>query len=586
MRTVALVVGCLPLAASSASAPQEAAWDAVAGIEWDARAVEHLLNRAGFGARPGTVERWVARDPAALVEHLLAPPALEEPPVVPRIPLDKDRLRNLPREERRARISQIKAQNREAVRAYAVGWVERMLAGEQPLTERMTLFWHGVFTTQASKVKLAHELIGQNLLLREHALGSYGRLLRAVLRDPAMLVYLDNAESEASHPNENLARELLELFSLGEGHYGEEDVHDVARALTGHGADRSKGYRFDPKRHDYGTKAVLGVAGPLDLDDVVDAILEHPQCARWVAGRILTYFEGVVPAPERLERYATLLRDADYEIEPFLRTLFLDPDFYRPAVVGARIASPIDYLVGSARRAGIDPPAAAILVGGTILGEQLFEPPSVRGWEGGEAWITTASLMDRASLAGMLLGVVGTDDLRAQDPLLEALAREERVHPKEGADADEEGVSTADVDELLGDIGEIGEMQMDALAMDYASEAMMEGDGEGRRAVATPLLRVARVLEMTGYAPRINLVARLQRRGAASDRAIVDVLLDELLAIEAPDATREELVRRLRRERRKRSIEPGELLEEGERAERILRRLAHGILSLPEAQLQ
>lgn len=548
---------------SLAPARQEAA----PALAWDARAVEHLLNRAGFGARPGEIARWVEAGPALTVEELLAPPDWAEPPVVRVLAPDKRRLRGLSPEERRDRIHEARRADRAQGRAYLVGWIEGMLRGEAPLLDRMTLFWHGVFTSQASKVQASHEMVGQSLFLRAHALGNYGALLRGILRDPAMLVYLDNDESDAARPNENLARELLELFSLGEGRYTEADVRDTARALTGHGVDRRAGYVFDARGHDTGTKTVLGISGPLDLDDVVDAILEQPACGRHVAGRLIAYLEGVPPDPDRLERYAALLRDSDYELEPVLRALFLDPDFYRPAVVGARVLSPIDYLVGCARRLGAEPPGAAVLVGAALLGEELFEPPNVKGWEGGDAWISTATLIDRGNLAGMWLGLVGPAELSEEDPLIERWAAAALTEAEE-----------REIDAALEEGDDSATMELE-LEMGPASD---RGErGEARQ----PLVRVARVLDTDGYAPRINLTARLAARGVEQDGEIVTALLDELLAIEPPRETKRRLVRELRSLRECAHIGRGALLDAGVRAERILRRLAHLVLSLPEAQL-
>lgn len=566
MRAPLLIALLVVFAGISSSAPPPAP-DLDTDLEWDARAVEHLLNRAGFGARPDEIARWVEAGPEATIEALFDAGSWTEPPVVRVLAPDKRRLRELPVDERRAAINAARRADRAQERAYLVGWLQEMLRGEAPLRNRMTLFWHGVFTSQTSKVQASHEMIGQNLLLRDHALGNYGALLRAILRDPAMLVYLDNDESEAERPNENLARELLELFSLGEGNYTEVDVRETARALTGHGVDRRRGYVFDPEQHDGGAKAILGISGPLDLDDVVDAILEEPACARYVVARLIAYLEGVAPGPDRLERYAALLRDADHELEPVLRALFLDPEFYRPEIVGARVLSPVDYLVGSARRLGVEPPAAAVLTGAEILGEQLFEPPNVKGWEGGHSWITTSTLIHRGNLAGMWLGLVGPTELSAEDPLIERLAAARLSEAEE-----------RELDHMLSE-------DSDGESMETMETMEPEGEEGGRAEARSPLVRVARVLDTAGYAPRINLTARLAAHGAAKDGEIVAALLDELLAIEPPRETKRRLVRELRSLRERARIGRGELLDAGVRAERILRRLAHLVLSLPEAQL-
>ncbi len=576
--TVSLRILCCALFAASllAGSTPCAAQTASGALEWNARAVEHLLNRAGFGARSTEIRRWVKAGPEATFKHLFATRPGFDPFYVEPLLYDRMRLAHVDPKTRRREVEILRIKNRRQQRSY-LGWcVERMVGGVEPLRERMTLFWHGFFTSSTSEVKASSAMIAQSQLLREHALGSYRELLAGILRDPAMLIYLDNISNQRDHPNENLARELLELFSLGEGNYSETDVLEVARSLTGYSTQHREGFRFKPRAHDFGRKTVLGVEGPHDADDIVEILLDQPACARWVAGRILEYLEGVRPSAERLENYAALLREQDYEITPFLRHLFLDPEFYRDEIVGARVLSPIDYLVGTCRRLGVEPHPGFVLTGASLLGQELFEPPNVKGWEEGAAWITTASFMSRGNLAGMLLGVVGQEDL-SQDPVITM------------GEVNSPNVAQA-VDGVLSEA--LGESEM-APPMEPAMEPAMElsmepaaeevpRDRRGRNDVLTKLLGL---MEKTGYQPRIHLTSRMQRRGTRTDRQIVDALLDDLLAIEAPRETRELLIEHLRSEREQLGIEGGDLLNHLHAAERLLRRLAHLILSLPEAQL-
>ena len=318
-------------------------------------------------------------------------------------------------DERREARNVFVREDRELLQRFSDWWVAEMSAGAQPLREHMTLFWHGHFTSSHREVRDAEALIRQNQLFREHALGNFGTLLRAVLRDPAMLVYLDNDQNTKESPNENLARELFELFTLGEGHYTEGDVHEAARALTGWDVRFPEGAVFMRGQHDRGQKSVLGTSAELDGDGLVDLILAREECARWIAGRILHYFEGREPDPERLERYAEFLRESDYELEPLLRALFVDPDFYAAEVVGTRISGPIEYLVGASRRLGLEPPSRLVWIAAGQLGQRLFEPPSVKGWEGGRAWIGTSSLLQRGNAIGLFLGVVSVDQVLARE---------------------------------------------------------------------------------------------------------------------------------------------------------------------------
>src|SRR5258707_6523381 len=241
-------------------------------------------------------------------------------------------------------------------------------------------------------------------------------MLAGMPKDPALLTYLDNQVNKKGNPNENLARELLELFSLGIGNYQEQDIKEIARALTGRGTDGHGLYSYNKGAHDDGDKTFLGQTGKFDGDDVVRIVLEQDACPRYVARRILTYFEGAEPTRERLDEYAAFLRAQKFELEPLLRKLFLDPAFYREEVLGARVQGPIEYMVGMARRLRLKPAPLVVAAGASLLGQRIFAPPNVKGWDEGEAWITTATLMQRGNLAGLLLGVVQIDDvIRADD---------------------------------------------------------------------------------------------------------------------------------------------------------------------------
>lgn len=531
-------------------------------LTWNSRAVEHLLNRAGFGARPEEIERWVEAGPKALVERLLDVESPEEPYFYDRLEVSRDALADMDREGRRRAMQRLKAADKRQLQGFLAWWVDELVNGEYPLRERMTLFWHGFFTSSVTDVKRSYPMIRQNELLREHALGSYADLLRKILRDPAMLRYLDNDSNKKASPNENLARELMELFSLGEGNFTEQDVHEAARALTGRTTSRFD-YLYRARQHDPGKKTILGVTGRADGDDLVDILLAQDACPRWVAGRLLEYFEGVAPTEQRRADYAAFLRREHYEIRPFLRRLFLDPRFYRDEVVGARVLSPIDYLVGSCRRLGLDPPPAFLVAASGLLGQRLLAPPNVKGWEEGPAWITTSSLMQRGNVMGALLGVV--------------VPRAERLDPFEQ-------FAAMDAERPAMDSG--ADMAMDGEALMSAGDRVARPAAPYSPPKARPsqLDRLITLVDRANYRPRMNLIARITRRGLLVDRDIVDYLLDELLAIEPPAETRELLLEHLRRERRSYGIE-GRLVNSGAVGERILRRLAHLILSLPEAQL-
>lgn len=547
-----------------------------AGFVWDARAVEHLFNRAGFGARPSEIEAGVALGQTALVEKLVGERTEIEPFFYERINApDPKVVKSLSLDERTAMMREIREKDRRQLLDYTTWWYDRMASGEDPLRERMVLFWHGFFTSSFEEVKRSWLLIQQNQMVRAGALGSYAELLSALAKNPALLTYLDNQVSKKGSPNENLARELMELFTLGAGNYTEQDVKEAARALTGRGVSREGNYEFHKRLHDDGEKTVLGVTDRLDGEDLLKILLAQDACPRWVAGKLLAYFEGVEPDPKRLADYAAFLRANEYRIQPFLRRLFLDPEFYRDEVVGARVQSPVDYMVGFTRRLGVHVPAAVLGSGATLLGQRLFWPPSVKGWDEGESWISTATIMQRGNLAGFMLGLVKVEDVLSEAETKEPPVPAAPEDPAMTDDAMDDGKS----DEPKTD----GRSRKESERPDVGKPgAKKDAKRIGFDGAALYGLRRA---EASGWTLSINLSSRIQKSGARTDAEIADRMLDDLLAIRAPEDTRVLVQAFLARERGRLKLADGKLLDAGAEAERVLRRLAHLIYSLPEAQL-
>ncbi len=488
-------------------------------LTWDAHAARHLLNRAAFGARPGAVERAVALGHAACVEELIAGQNAWYQPFFVDVhrPWAKE-LAPLSDAERQARRRTWRREDRRQMDGFRAWWVERMLESGHALRERMTLYWHGHFTGAYPKVRSSAAMIAQNELFRAQGLGRFDELLRAVLRDPALLIYLDATQSSPERPNENLARELLELFTLGEGCFTERDVSETARALSGW-KQRQGVVRFQRARHDSGEKTILGQSGAFGPEDLVELILATDAAPRFLAQRLLAWFEGVAPSEERVAHYAALLVEHDWEIAAFLRELFLDPDFYAERVVGQRVAGPLDYLIGCAKRLDLAVDGRVIARASAALGQELGNPPSVSGWEGGLAWISTDSLQRRGNQLGLLLGVVERSDLMPPDAQADAQAR------------------------------------------------------------------LTRSYGWPRSKPRLNLSARLASAGVRRDRSIANALLALLLAVEPTREARVALREFVRREREALGIAQGALLQSPQRSEPLLRRAAHVIGSLPEAQL-
>ena len=251
----------------------------------------------------------------------------------------------------------------------------------------------------------------QNLLLRRHALGNFGELLHAASKNAAMLVYLDGAANRRGQPNENFAREVMELFTLGEGHFTEQDVKEAARAFTGWSIEPGTGeFRHRPMLHDSGEKTVFGRSGELDGDKVLDLLLARPETSRFIAAKLWREFVSNAPANERaradLERIARSLRDRSYSIRAALRELLLSDAFWAAQNRGVLVKSPADLVVGTLRQFRIEysDPLPFVLVMGQ-LGQDLLAPPNVKGWPGGEAWISSRTLLARRQFVERLLGV-------------------------------------------------------------------------------------------------------------------------------------------------------------------------------------
>lgn len=363
--------------------------------------VRHLLLRTGWAATPQQVAVTAQLSRAEAVDRLLD--GTHRDAVTP-LPADLQEFTPPPRRRGELSEAERKAFQREQVRfglEMRSWWFAEMLATDSPLTEKMTLFWHNHFVSSQQKVRFPKLLVDQNRLLRENALGNFGTLLHAIARDPAMVLYLDSAQNRRAAPNENFARELMELFTLGEGHYGEKDVKEAARAFTGWSIDRQTGnFRFYRFLHDGGDKTVLGRSGAFDGDDVLDILLAQPATAEFLTRKLWREFVSPDPDPAEVSRIAAVLRQSHYAIRPWLRALLLSPAFWAPAHRGVLVKSPVEFLLGLVETldvSGVDPRVLALA--SRQLGQDLFAPPNVKGWPGGDAWISSTTLLARRQMA-------------------------------------------------------------------------------------------------------------------------------------------------------------------------------------------
>jgi uncharacterized protein (DUF1800 family) len=377
----------------------------------------HLLARTGFGAAPHEIRALLPLTREQAVDRLLASldqaPALAPPPSFLAEPIDE----YLPRlgvdyvpaamaagtapakvltAAEQTALAHRGMQEMEQLRVW---WLDRMVSTPAPFAERLVLFWHGHFTSRYFDVLGPRLMYDQLETLRTHGTHNFAALLHAMVRDPALLVFLDNAVNTRRTPNENLARELLELFTLGVGHYGEEDVKALARILAGHSIDFAGDWRYLVRQEelDASAKHFLGRDGVHTLDDAERVILEHPRTAHFIAEKF--YREFVAPDIDEREvkRLAGVLRQDGYAIRPFLRTLLLGKPFWAPENRGTLVKSPVELLVSFVRTIGLPMADLGMLAQDSrLLGQDLFEPPSVEGWKQGMAWLTHDSLAWRA----------------------------------------------------------------------------------------------------------------------------------------------------------------------------------------------
>ncbi len=396
--------------------------------DWDQTKAAHLLNRAGFGGTPAHVDSLVRSGMAATVRYLVDGPAAPVPAPAPEWarPTDyvavreqaKQAMASVPptdgpegeaaRQAARREVTQARRRDDfQHLLGLSAWWLDRMRASADPLEEKMTLFWHGHFATSAQKVRDAYFMWRQNQTFREHARGNFGTLVKAISRDPAMIQWLDLRESKAAHPNENFAREVMELFTLGEGHYTEKDVTEGARAFTGYRIDpRDSSFRFAVRDHDGTPKTFLGRTDVSDGDQVIDTILAQPACATFLAGKLWTFFASENPPAALVSALANTIRASRYELRPALHQLFTSQEFYAPEAVRTQIKSPIQWIVQTARTLETElPPKGPLAAALKQMGQVPFYPPSVKGWDGGKAWISTSTLLTRYNLAGSLLRV-------------------------------------------------------------------------------------------------------------------------------------------------------------------------------------
>ena len=357
-----------------------APYDATATGAWTHREAAHLLSRAQYGFTPAELDRSVTDGLDAVLNRLL-----DIQPESTEFSLAESALRQ-------AAIST------GGIDSLKIWWLYRMRHSANPLIEKLSLFWHNHFATSNAKVNSVPYMLIQNELIRTHASGDFKRLLHGMSRDTAMLIWLDGNANRKRHPNENFAREIMELFALGVGNYTERDIQEAARAFTGWHV-RDGLFWKNRLQHDESPKTVFGQSGDFDGNDIVDLCMAQPACPRFLATKLVKTFVCPEPSADSVEEFANRIRHHDFNLKPVLRELFSSQWFYRAENRRTVIKSPLDLVLGTLRTLTepIRWPGVVKLL--ADLGQNVFEPPSVKGWEGGRLWITSSSLLQRANFA-------------------------------------------------------------------------------------------------------------------------------------------------------------------------------------------
>jgi uncharacterized protein (DUF1800 family) len=378
----------------------------------------HLLSRAGFGGTQEEIAKVVEMGPQDAIDALMDFPdaGVDEQTQsdVPDLSAVEDypksfmeirqMLQGKTEEEKKAFRQKLQQENRQAIVQTIGWWLNRMTKGPYPMQEKLTLFWHGHFTTSAKDERAALLMWNQNEMLRRNAAGNFRTFVRQVSRDPAMLDYLNNNENRKAHPNENYAREVMELFTLGIGNYTEDDIKQAARAFTGWAHDGDE-YVFRRFQHDDGEKTFMGRTGNFNGDDILDIILQQPACPKYISGRLFKHFAYEDPQDDMIESLGQHLRDNRWELRPTLRTIFTSKAFYSDKAIGSQIKSPVQLVTGTVRMLGLETPPPRLLMSElNQMGQMPLSPPNVKGWPGGRMWINTSTLFVRYNTAVWLAG--------------------------------------------------------------------------------------------------------------------------------------------------------------------------------------
>ncbi len=593
-----LLIAAIGVAPGSAQEAGPAEWrndlTPIGAPDWNDGFAAHLLERAGFGGTRQEIQALAEMTPAEAIRQLvyfenvdnshlmdfkhsgIHDPGLE--PFPPSRPATTDLAKETgealgikvkPTGNRRLQpvvnkfFYWLRASVLETNRV-AYWWANRMVASNRPLEEKMALFWHGHYAVSEGKVRDYRKLLGQLELFYEHGTGNFRDLMVAMAQDPGMLSFLDAGVNVKGAPNENFAREIMELFTMGVGNYTETDIREAARAFTGWNyVDLD--FLINEDQHDDGEKSFLGHTGDFDGVEIIDIILEQPVTATYIAGKIYRYFVREELSSELQEQLGAVLAEADYEIAPLLETIFLSRDFYSEPSVGTHIKSPVQLAVSTYRKLGLaDTPGVPDFNSATsALGQRLFQPPTVAGWAQGRSWVTPGLLLERGNFARDVLfpdiNFVPPDRING-NPEIRSVA--DRI--RQGLDITAATMPSS------------GEIMAESNMLADRDEDFNTRYGSFRGWQ----MAIQRVIPIPRHAAQIDLSAMVLEAGLTNTTEVVDFFIDRFMRVGPSSDVREMLVAFLDSE-----LGTSDVAAAATYLEDSLRLVLHLIMSQPEYQL-
>jgi hypothetical protein len=588
----------LSAAVAVAQTAGPAAWQndltPIGAADWNYDFAAHLLERAGFGGTPEEIEALAKMTPAQAIARMVRfegtdasqLPRYDESPIhdpgLEPFPPSRPAVTDMAKERGEALGIKVKPEGNRRLQPIvdeffywlrasaletnrvAYWWANRMVASPRPLQEKMALFWHGHFASNEAKVRDYRKLLGQLELFQKQGMGNFRDLTVAVAQGPAMLSFLDAGVNVKGASNENFAREVMELFTMGVGHYTEKDIREAARAFTGWNFVDVK-FVVNQDQHDDGEKTFLGQTGRFDGVNIIDIIMQQPATADYIAGKIYRFFVREDLSPELQKQLGSVLRENHYELTPFLEKVFLSRDFYSTASVGTHFKSPVELAVSTYRKLGLKsvPGVPDFNLATGALGQQLFAPPTVAGWAGGQSWITPGLLLERGNFARDIL----FPDISFLPPDRytgggEVRRVAERI--RQGMD-----ISTATKDEGKMDVAESNK------------NADRDEDFNTRygsfRGSQMAIERVKPILRDT---PQINLTRMVLDAKLQNTSQIVDYLIHRFMRVPPDQETRQSLIVFLNKDLGTTDVAVAQTY-----MEESLRLVLHLIMSQPEFQL-